>query len=252
MFRSAGGFLTIMSLAALAASVAAQPQRLPTPAAGTPTAPAATSPATAPSADASATEYWASIRNSNDPAPFEEFLRRYPDHAFAALATSKLNALRGQGGGQQTVTTQPGQPMAAAPPADGPQSIFSGPSGAQPPVSEEQLASDLQTALKNLNCYTSRVDGDWGRGSRAALQRFNTMAGTTLQRDIPTPEALATVSSWGGGNCKVVAKRKSRTVTKKRTTSTKKTTTARKPPPASRSRGGIGLSIGIGGGGIRF
>lgn len=35
-----------------------------------------------------------------------------------------------------------------------------------------QLAVALQTELQRMNCYTLRVDGDWGNGSRRALQAY--------------------------------------------------------------------------------
>lgn len=37
---------------------------------------------------------------------------------------------------------------------------------------DDQLAVALQTELQRLNCYTLRVDGDWGNGSRRALQAY--------------------------------------------------------------------------------
>lgn len=116
-----------------------------------------------------------------------------------------------------------------------------------PQLTEQQLSADMQTALKNIGCYTKSIDGDWGSGSRAALQRFNSMAVTNFATDVPTQEALAAVSSWGGGKCKVVAKRKTPRKTRKAKTYRKKktTTSSRKTAP---SGGGGSISIGIGGG----
>jgi hypothetical protein len=36
----------------------------------------------------------------------------------------------------------------------------------------EQLAVAVQTELARMNCYTSTIDGDWGNGSRRALQLY--------------------------------------------------------------------------------
>jgi hypothetical protein len=36
----------------------------------------------------------------------------------------------------------------------------------------EQLAIAVQTELARMNCYTTTIDGDWGNGSRRALQRY--------------------------------------------------------------------------------
>lgn len=35
-----------------------------------------------------------------------------------------------------------------------------------------QIAVALQTELQRMNCYTGRIDGDWGRGSSEALRRY--------------------------------------------------------------------------------
>ncbi|MGH1369538.1 MAG: peptidoglycan-binding domain-containing protein [Maritimibacter sp.] len=35
-----------------------------------------------------------------------------------------------------------------------------------------QMARALQTELSRMGCYTAAIDGDWGRGSRAAVQRY--------------------------------------------------------------------------------
>jgi hypothetical protein len=40
------------------------------------------------------------------------------------------------------------------------------------PILPDDLPSAVQQKLKDVGCYTNAVDGDWGAGSRAALQRF--------------------------------------------------------------------------------
>ncbi len=264
--------LTFAAVITLFASDAGAQPQMPGLSAGTASAPTAPAPgaAPAPSQGATAMEHWASIRDSNDAQLYEGFLRLYPNHPLASLAQTKLDTLRGQGRGSQAVSTQqgrsvaaqptgapqsiftppPGQSQAASPQTDGPQNVFGGPTG-QPPVAGPQLAADLQSALKNHNCYTGAIDGDWGRGSRAALQRFNAMAGTTLAADAPTQEALLVISSWRGGSCKAVAARKTRKTvtrksTRKRTTTKKRSTTSTK----KRAPGGGSIGITIGGGGI--
>lgn len=189
--------------------------------------------------DGAAEAVWSAIRGSDDPALYEDYLRRYPNHAFAPIARAKLESLRIQ-------QAAPAEPFA------GEQDI-PGATTADPQLTEQQLAADLQTVLQNIGCYTAAIDGDWGRGSRAALQRFNTMSGATLPVEIPTNEALSAVTGWSGGNCTIVTKRKAPKVVKKKTYRKKKTYTKRKasrPPPSSRapSSGGGSLGIIIGGG----
>ena len=43
----------------------------------------------------------------------------------------------------------------------------------------EVLASALQTELQRSGCYTAAVDGDWGNGSRRAVDRFAEAASVT-------------------------------------------------------------------------
>ncbi len=128
--------------------------------------------------------------------------------------------------------------------------------GVDPEVSRRQLALDLQGVLKDIGCYTSRVDGLWGRGSQTSLERFNALAGSGLSAEEPTGEALAAVRAWQGGNCKTVVKRKrsKRTVNQKKKTVTRKKSTASKTnkvkPFGGSSMGTIfmggGSGIGIG------
>lgn len=130
------------------------------------------------------------------------------------------------------------------------------PLGVDPEVSRRQLALDLQGVLKDVGCYTSRVDGLWGRGSQTSLERFNALAGSGLSAEEPTGEALAAVRAWQGGNCKTVVKRKrsKRTVNRKKKTVTRKKSTASKTnkvkPYGGSSMGSIfmggGSGIGIG------
>lgn len=45
---------------------------------------------------------------------------------------------------------------------------------ATPPVppTEKELHAAIQTELKRIGCYSSGIDGDWGKGSQAGLERF--------------------------------------------------------------------------------
>ena len=216
--------------------------------------PAPAALAQAPETDANA--YWAEIRDSADPADFEDFLKRFPDHAFASFARAKLSELRPE----TAAEPPPGPPaskQAATPPPPGtPQSIYDAPSGGPTPQPGSvptggDLATSLQLALQEVGCYSGGIDGDWGRGSQGALQRFNALSGGKLLIGAPSQQALDAVSGWQGGKCKAVAKKavpKKKRASRKRTTK-KKTAASRKKQP---SRGGVGVSIGIGGVGIGF
>jgi hypothetical protein len=59
--------------------------------------------------------------------------------------------------GDQTVADTPTPPVTPAP---------------EPVIEPEKLAELVQAELKRIGCYTSTVDGDWGKGSRNALARY--------------------------------------------------------------------------------
>jgi hypothetical protein len=72
-----------------------------------------------------------------------------------------------------------------------------------PPPAPVDLATPLQRELKRIGCLTGRVDGIWGRGSRAALQRFSNQAGLRLGSE-PTELAIAETSRTEAGFCQTV------------------------------------------------
>src|SRR5690606_3366475 len=77
---------------------------------------------------------------------------------------------------------------------------------AEQPVDTAQLAAQIQTLLADAGCYTMRVDGKWGPGSRKAAADFATHKGIALDGQDPTPE-LATLlrdHHTGGRVCPLV------------------------------------------------
>jgi len=77
------------------------------PAAPQPATPQPAAPQTAPQADALEIVFWESIRNSTNPADYQEYLKHYPNGAFAGLARNRL---------QQVAAEKPA-PAAPKPPA---------------------------------------------------------------------------------------------------------------------------------------
>ena len=56
-----------------------------------------------------------------------------------------------------------------------------------------RLARDLQRELQRLGCYGGPIDGDWGEGSRRALERFARRVDVDLKTDEPSMRALRAV-----------------------------------------------------------
>ncbi len=51
-----------------------------------------------------------------------------------------------------------------------------------------QYAAAIQTELSQMNCYNGSVDGNWGNGSLAALQRYFSTLGQAQAGTVPGPE----------------------------------------------------------------
>src|SRR5690606_24171532 len=73
------------------------------------------------------------------------------------------------------------------------------------PIPEQSvdLALAVQEELKRVGCYTGALDGDWGRRSRDALQKFIAeVKEASLEVTEPTAEVLAILKSKDAVVCK--------------------------------------------------
>ncbi|RMF03570.1 MAG: hypothetical protein D6773_07170, partial [Alphaproteobacteria bacterium] len=211
--------------------------------------------------------FWTSVQKSDDPALYKAYLDRYPNGIFAPIAKARLEAA--------TETTKTAETKTARA-NDGTKEVKTAqldpqatPEAPQPPKrTQAELAALLQTELKRVGCYHGAVDGLWGKGSRGAVERFNAVAKTSLIAYQPQEEVLEAVTAQKGKVC--IAPQPKRTLQAGKAPRRKVATRPRPrprpvethepagPPPSigfgfSRPIGGGGrLTIGIGGGGIRF
>jgi uncharacterized caspase-like protein len=135
--------------------------------------------------------FWTSISASNDPELLREYLRRFPQGAYAVIAQAKLQTLS-----QPRTSASPYHLAMGSPPTD----VVSA-TPAPPQVLPQQLAEDLQRELKRVACFSGTIDGDWGAASKKALGQFNRSAKLKLSVDQPTQEALTSVKSYSGEVC---------------------------------------------------
>lgn len=71
---------------------------------------------------------------------------------------------------------------------------------------EQLLATALQTELSRMGCYTARIDGDWGRGSRASVERyFEEIDGVSAVTLDPTNDLFRQIMLQDDVECEVVA-----------------------------------------------
>jgi len=78
-------------------------------------------------------------------------------------------------------------------------------------VDEAALSRDIQAKLKAINCYRGGIDGDWGRGTRNAVETFNGVAKLDLNAAEAEQATLDALIAWKGESCpaqKVIVREK--------------------------------------------
>jgi hypothetical protein len=70
-----------------------------------------------------------------------------------------------------------------------------------PEAGSRELAVALQTELQRLGCYLGRIDGDFGSGSRRALDQYLSRTDRSVSGQEPTPELLLMTRASTGRVC---------------------------------------------------
>ena len=71
----------------------------------------------------------------------------------------------------------------------------------QPDRTRPEVVRDLQRELKRIGCYAGDVDGDWGPGSRRAMQAFLQSVNSTVPTGEPDLIQLTLVRGYRGLAC---------------------------------------------------
>jgi hypothetical protein len=138
--------------------------------------------------------FWTSIVDSNDPALYREYLRRFPSGTYVSIAEAKLQAMS-----QPPATAQPAPAGAPDRTAVATGTIAAAPADAGRSLENpKQAAEEMQRELKRVGCYAGPVNGTWGPLSKSALQRFNEATKLELQ---PTSQGVTKVKSFPGIVC---------------------------------------------------
>ena len=138
--------------------------------------------AAAKSSRGDAANAWSVIQNTESAAVLSRFAELYPRSVYAELARARLAELQqastaaAAGQGNQTVAALNRNDPAA-------------------PLSETELARQLQTELKRVSCLDGPIDGVWGANSQAALDRFRKRAGEPAAAGGPSMAALASLKA---------------------------------------------------------
>lgn len=119
---------------------------------------------------------------------------------------------------------------------------------AEPALSETEVAALVQTELKRIGCYSGTLDGDWGSGSRKALQRYFEAKKLPSTGSEPTLELKTALAAETGTVC--VAQPPATTTKKKQPTvaaGTETTKTTQPQEPAEpKPKGGLKITAGSG------
>ena len=67
---------------------------------------------------------------------------------------------------------------------------------------DRALTRDLQTELQRVGCYRGPIDGDWGDGSRRAMERFARRTDVQVRTDEPSRRALRLAEEATGRVCR--------------------------------------------------
>jgi Na+-transporting methylmalonyl-CoA/oxaloacetate decarboxylase gamma subunit len=132
--------------------------------------------------------FWESIKGSNDPADFEDFIKRYPDSEFASIAKRRIEALKTSVASVARIVPPP----PAAPPPGAP---------AMPEIDAKEIARNLQGELKRVGCYNGAVDGVWGPLAQTAVEHFNQHTGKHLKAETASVDATASIKESKGRVC---------------------------------------------------
>lgn len=147
---------------------------------------AGTGPVEAPVSAAPATSAqeefaWNLVKDTTDRQQLQDFIYSFPRGVHLEEALDKLRVL------------PEGTAVAAQPETPGTPEGLVG----------RQLIIALQTELSRVGCYPGTIDGDWGNGSRRAVEDFEESSGIAIAATDPTPELLDTLKSRSTVVCSV-------------------------------------------------
>lgn len=123
-------------------------------------------------------------RNIDDWSAFLKKYSHFPDHTLYVLATRSLQELQSSA----PAGYLPSAPEALArntatsnhqvPQAD---QLLTSLSNAAPERPLDEVKRELQSLLKEKNCYLGEIDGLWGSGSKEALRKFKSFSSTSIE-----------------------------------------------------------------------
>ena len=148
--------------------------------------------------------FWNTVKDSHDKALIQSYLDRFPDGVFSTLAQlmiARLDTVK-QVASRTVPSTNPARADAERPGSE--QQIAAiAPSTMTEPVqdSDPDLPRMIQSALADAGCDPGGVDGQWGRNSQTALNRFARYANLTLPDEPVSAATLRLLRRHDGRVC---------------------------------------------------
>ncbi|RWE78553.1 caspase domain-containing protein [Mesorhizobium sp.] len=152
--------------------------------------------------------YWATIKDSTDKSFFEAYLQQFPDGAFTLLARLKISAIDKRTETERQVAQLPEAERATKATDDSKGTEVASLEHRDPPIQSSAPTTDpsdlvraTQRELLRIGCLWGWANGEWGAGSRKALQAYADRQGVRLASLEPTAAILEKLRAVGGRVC---------------------------------------------------
>ncbi|MGI9412194.1 MAG: adenylate/guanylate cyclase domain-containing protein [Hyphomicrobiales bacterium] len=131
--------------------------------------------------------YWNSVKDSRNSKLLQSYLKRFPNGMYVTLASHLIEQAQSQSQQSEQIAAIPSEEITA-------RNSKAGVSG---------LTRKLQRALAKAGCGPGHVDGEWGRRSQNALERFAKYAKLTLPDEPVSRATLRLLERHQGRVCPV-------------------------------------------------
>lgn len=142
-------------------------------------------------------EVWITTKDTGSIAILEAFIEAFPNSVYAKFAKARAKELLAQrelaGSADRRLSIQPAprENTNQVEKSEQPELQFS---------NKRELVRAVQRELKKQRCYSTKVDGIWGKGSHRAVATFNKYANVTISNK-PSKELFIILRSTSGPIC---------------------------------------------------
>lgn len=146
---------------------------------------------------------WVKIQNSADEKVVSDFLTRFPDGAFSAVAKFKQEQLKQfRELAKQRKELEQALRVASLPKIE-PQTTVTQNDELPPEIVTKELVRSVQLELDRLGCQPGTIDGLWGAMGRRALTKFAKHSNLKIASVEPNSEVLKILQGKSGRMCPI-------------------------------------------------